>query len=130
MRPSNSLFFGFLLFLVVCSYSGVCVANDNDVLVGNTDGISEEKPPENLRSGRVTNDSNGEIYIYTTSRAGSEATWEVMPGQNIDIPADTVEVRAELVDDSFGDVSISVEVMMPDGSTHAINSLPATVRIT
>lgn len=104
-------------------------ALEDDILVGNPAENLEQRPLKGHESGRVSNNSNAEIYAFVTTQSGSEATFILMPGQTVDLLSDTVEVRMELVDDSFGDQVISIEVVMPDGTAHSVSSLPATVRL-
>ncbi|HOW60020.1 MAG TPA: hypothetical protein PLO78_09895 [Candidatus Omnitrophota bacterium] len=129
MNKKNCVLLALMPILIVCCFSHSSFAIGNNVLVENLNGNFDSKPASNLQAGRVSNNSNGEIYVFTTSRSGTEANRELMPGQSVDIPADTAEVKAELVDDSFGDEIIDVYVLMPDGSSHNLSALPATVRI-
>ncbi|MBU9889245.1 MAG: hypothetical protein KTQ49_05195 [Candidatus Omnitrophica bacterium] len=52
-----------------------------------------------------------------------------MPSQSIPVPPDTVEVQAELMNAVYGDETTLVEIFMPDGSFHALQSLPASVHV-
>jgi len=97
------------------------------VVVNEQDSIKTMEIPDG--AGYATNDSNVEIYLTCVNRAGGEETQEIMPGQTLTVPAETVEVRAELVDSSMGDDDISVEIAMPDGQTRTLRALPGTVRI-
>jgi len=77
----------------------------------------------------VTNNSNAEVYLTFLSGTGEENSTAVMPNQTVSIPATTIEVQAELLEDVFEDETTTLNITMPDGSTHVLQSLPATVRI-
>ncbi len=84
----------------------------------------------NYQTGSVTNSCNGEINVTFISRTGEDYSKTLMPNQSAQVPADTVEVKAELMDDLYEDETTTVEITMPDGSAHNLQSLPGSVRIT
>lgn len=82
-----------------------------------------------FQTGSVTNNCNGEVYLTFVSRTGQENSKTVMPGQSVPVPEDTIEVKAELLNDVYGDETTSVDITMPDGSSHMLQSLPGSARI-
>ncbi|HNX69050.1 MAG TPA: hypothetical protein PLL75_04795 [Candidatus Omnitrophota bacterium] len=82
-----------------------------------------------LKPGYATNYSNVQIYLTFISDRGAQRTQVAMPGQMITVPENTVEVRTEPFNTSYGDAIISVTVMMPDGAIHSIRSARGSVQL-
>ncbi|MDD5218088.1 MAG: hypothetical protein PHN49_07050 [Candidatus Omnitrophica bacterium] len=74
-----------------------------------------------LQPGYATNHSNVQLYLTTISSRGAQRTSVLMPGQTVTIPADVEEVKAQPFSHR-SDLTIQVEVLMPDGSRQSILS--------
>ena len=81
------------------------------------------------QTGSITNSCNGEIIVTFINRDGEESSTTMQTSQTFSIPADTVEVKAELKGDAYEDETMSVGIVMPNGSAHTLQSLPGSVRI-
>lgn len=81
------------------------------------------------QTGSVTNSCNGEVIVTFINVTGEETSTTMQTSQTFPVPADTAEVKAELLGDIYGDETMAVEITMPDGSAHVLQSLPGSVRI-
>ncbi len=85
-------------------------------------------PVQPLQPGHVINRSNIQLYVtFISSRLGSQRTQVLLPSQTITVPRNTVEVRTQPLNTSFTDVTVLVEVLMPDGTRQSIQSPQGSV---